>query len=290
MEINERFHALRINFEIPISPDRTIDRFVFVYLIFGEEITLIDSGVWGSDRLIFEYLKKAGRDPKEISTLILSHSHPDHLGGARAIQEFTGCVVYAHEAEKHWIEDTERQREERPVPGFSTLVGGPVSVDRLLADGQILTLAEKMPCRVIHTPGHSPGSIALYFEKEMLLFSGDAVPLPGDLPIYDNLADCVSSIHKLRNMGKVETLCSSWEDPLKGAEIIVRRGDQALAYLEKIHESVLRAREQGKEDLMELCRQVIGELGLPPFAANPLTARALASSLSLGDKPSFFQS
>ena len=290
MEISERFHAFKINFKIPISPDKTIDRFVYVYLIFGEEITLIDSGVWGSDRLIFDYLKKAGRDPKEISTLILSHSHPDHLGGARAIQEFTGCVVYAHEAEKHWIEDTERQREERPVPGFSTLVGGPVSVDRLLADGQILTLAEKMPCRVIHTPGHSPGSIALYFEKERLLFSGDAVPLPGDLPIYDNLADCVSSIHKLRNMGKVERLCSSWEDPLKGAEIIVRRCDQALSYLEKIHESVLRARNQGKQDLMELCRQVIGELGLPPFAANPLTARALASSLSLADKPPFFQS
>jgi hydroxyacylglutathione hydrolase len=289
MEISERFHALKNNFKIPISPDKTIDRFAYVYLILGEKITLIDSGVLGSDRLIFEYLKKAGRDPKEISTLILSHSHPDHLGGARVIQEFTGCVVYAHEAEKHWIEDTERQREERPVPGFSTLVGGPVSVDRLLADGQILTLAEKMPCRVIHTPGHSPGSIALYFEKERLLFSGDAVPLPGDLPIYDNLADCVSSIHKLRKMGKVETLCSSWEDPLQGAEIIVRRCDQALSYLQKIHESVLRARSQGKEDLMELCRQVIGELGLPPFAANPLTARALASNLSLADKPPFFQ-
>jgi glyoxylase-like metal-dependent hydrolase (beta-lactamase superfamily II) len=287
MEVSERFHALKINFKIPISPDKTIDRFVYVYLVFGDKITLIDSGVLGSDSLIFDYFKKAGRDPKEISTLILSHSHPDHLGGARAIREFTGCVVYAHEAEKHWIEDTERQREERPVPGFSTLVGGPVSVDRLLADGQILTLAEKMPCRVIHTPGHSPGSIALYFEKERLLFSGDAVPLPGDLPIYENLADCVSSIHKLKNLGKVETLCSSWEDPVKGAETIARRCDQALAYLQKIHESVLRARKQ--EDLLELCRQVIGELGLPPFAANPLTARALASSLALGDKPPFFQ-
>jgi len=41
---------------------------------------------------------------------------------------------------------------------------------------------------------------------------------------------------------------------------------------------------------MELCRQVIEELGLPPFAANPLTARAFASSLSLGDKPPGFQS
>jgi len=88
----------------------------------------------------------------------------------------------------------------------------------------------------------------------------------------------------------VETLCSSWEDPVKGDAIIVQRYDQALSYLQKIHESVLRARQQGKEDLMELCRQVIEELGLPPFAANPLTARAFASSLSLGDKPPGFQS
>jgi len=199
MEVSRRLHALKIPFKIPIAPDKIIDRFVYVYLIFGEKITLIDSGVLGSDSLIFDYLKKVGRDSKEISTLILSHSHPDHLGGARAIRELTGCVVYAHEAEKHWIEDTERQMAERPVPGFSTLVGGPVSVDRLLTDGQTLTLEEN-PCRVIHTPGHSQGSIALFFEKEGVLFSGDAVPLPGDLPIYENLADCVSSIHKLKQI------------------------------------------------------------------------------------------
>jgi hydroxyacylglutathione hydrolase len=59
---------------------------------------------------------------------------------------------------------------------------------------------------------------------------------------------------------------------------------------EGLHESVLKTREQGKEDPMELCRQVIAELGLPPFAANPLTARAFASSLALGDKPPVFQS
>ncbi len=289
MEVSERLHALKIPFKIPIAADKTLDRFVYVFLIFGEKITLIDSGVLGSGSLIFDYLKKAGRDPREISTLILSHSHPDHLGGARAIQERSGCVVLAHEAEKHWIEDTERQREERPVPGFSTLVGGPVTVDRLLADGQPLTL-EDVPCRVIHTPGHSQGSIALFFEKEKVLFSGDAVPLPGDLPIYENLEDCVSSINKLRKIEKVETLCSSWEDPVKGAENITRRYEEAVSYLQKIHEAVLKARKSGKEDLMELCRQVIGELGLPPFAANPLTARALASSLSLGDRSPFSES
>jgi glyoxylase-like metal-dependent hydrolase (beta-lactamase superfamily II) len=53
------------------------------------------------------------------------------------------------------------------------------------------------------------GSIALFFEKEGVLFSGDAAPLPGDLPIYENLADCVSSIHKLKQIGKVDSFFSA---------------------------------------------------------------------------------
>ena len=111
-----------------------IDRDVYSYIVFGNQITLIDTAVMGAETIIFDYIRKQGIDPKEISMVVLSHSHPDHIGAVKAIKEATGCQVAAYSAEKDWIEDTEKQFRERPVPGFHTLVGGPVSVDRLLAD------------------------------------------------------------------------------------------------------------------------------------------------------------
>lgn len=288
MQVTEHIHAVKIPFKIPIAPEKLIDRVVYVFLVFGENITLIDSGVLGAQLPIFEYIRKNGRNPEEVTMLILSHAHPDHIGAAKAIKEATGCTVSAHPGEKLWIEDTEGQFKDRPVPGFHTLVGGPVAVDRLLVDGETIALGKDLDVRVIHTPGHSSGSVSLFFESEKALFSGDAVPLPNDLPIYENIVDGVASLKKLREYKNVETLLSSWEAPIQGRENIEKRVDAGLSYLRKIHEGVLKARNEGKENLMELCRQVVAELGLPPFAAMPLVAKAFASSLAAEKNQTLF--
>lgn len=112
MQVSEHIHALRIPFKVPVSPDKVIDRDVYAYLVFGDKITIIDSGVKGAETILFDYIKKKGRDPKEISMVILSHSHPDHVGSVKAIREATQCLVAAHSGEKEWIEDTEKQWRE----------------------------------------------------------------------------------------------------------------------------------------------------------------------------------
>jgi hydroxyacylglutathione hydrolase len=61
MQLTNHFQALKLPFQITIGPDKKLDRFVYVYLIFGKKICLIDSGVAGCEKLIFDYLKKAGR-------------------------------------------------------------------------------------------------------------------------------------------------------------------------------------------------------------------------------------
>jgi glyoxylase-like metal-dependent hydrolase (beta-lactamase superfamily II) len=91
------------------SPGIAIDRFVYSYVLAGETITLIDTGVAGCEEVIFDYIRSIGRDPCEISFIILTHSHPDHIGAAKAIREATGCSVMAHPAERAWIEDEDRQ-------------------------------------------------------------------------------------------------------------------------------------------------------------------------------------
>ena len=289
MQVNDTIHALKIPFQIPVSPEKQITRVVYAFLIFGEKITLIDSGVSGADKLIFEYIEKNGRDPGKVHTLILSHSHPDHIGSAQRIKEKTGCRILAHPAEKNWIEDTEKQARERPVPGFNLLVDGPVAIDGLLENNETVSLEDAITCQVFHTPGHSAGSLSLHLAKEKTLFTGDALPLPGDLPIYDDITACMQSIKKLHRLSEdVEILLSSWEAPIHGNENIRTRIMAGVDYLERIHETVMEAHEGNKENIMKLCKEVVTALALPPFAANPLVARAFASSLDVSADENLF--
>ncbi len=280
MQVANHLHALRIPFKISIGPEQVLDRYVYSYIVFGEEITLIDSGVAGAETIIFAYIKENGRDPQEISRVILSHSHPDHIGSIKAIKQATQCQVLAHNGERDWIEDTEKQFIERPVPGFHTLVGGSVHVDRQLVDGEIVEFGESLQCEILFTPGHSRGSITLFFESEKVIITGDALPLPNDLPIYEDIVASVDSIKRLKQIKNIEVLLSSWEAPLQGYELIEKRLDDGLLYLRRIHEAVLKVKGHTQEDLLALCRQVVKEIGLPPFAATPLVARSLAANLS----------
>jgi len=160
MEITEHIHALKIPFQIPVGPGKMLERFVYAYLLLGPEICIIDSGVQNSEVLIFNYINFLGREPQEISLLILTHAHPDHIGSARAIKEASNCKLAAHPDAQAWIEDVEQQFKERPVPGFHDLVGGSTSVDLLLPDGKVIDLGP-VSLEVIHTPGHAMGSISL---------------------------------------------------------------------------------------------------------------------------------
>jgi len=289
MQITPSIHALRLPFKVPVAPGIALDRFVYSHLVYGETITLIDTGVAGCETQIFDYIRSTGRDPSEIALIILTHSHPDHIGAARAIQQATGCGIAAHPAERAWIEDVELQNRERPVPGFATLVGGSVQLDFELVDGDSIETDETRTgeMQVFHTPGHSAGSISLFMHSEGALFSGDVIPVTGDLPVYDDAPASVQSVKRLRGLTGIKILLSAWDDPRKG-EDAYRQMDRALEYLQKIHETVLANAGDDSRDAMELTKKTAAALGLPPQAVNPLLARTFAANLRAKDVPDLF--
>jgi hypothetical protein len=240
---------------------------------------LIDTGVVSSQQLIFDYIKQIGRKPEEISTIILTHSHPDHIGSAKSIKELTGCKVLAHRGEKDWIEDVDKQFAERPVPGFYSLVGGSVTVDKTLEEGDNIDLGDNLKLKVLHTPGHSKGSISLYVEPDHALVAGDVIPVPGDMPIYDDPLVLIESVNKLKAFNEVSVLLSSWDEPRTGP-LVAQVMEDGVNYVIRLHNAVIEVTKTNPSiEVVDLCKSVLKTLNLPPYMENPLVARSFASSL-----------
>jgi hydroxyacylglutathione hydrolase len=277
MHITDNIHALKHFFHIEVSPKVKLTRFVYSYVVLSDEILLIDSGVNGCEESIFKYIRSQGYSEEDIGYLVLSHAHPDHIGSAAKIKADTNCIVISHQADRNWIENIDQQFSDRPVPGFFTLVPEPVKVDKLISDEESIRLGENSSVRSIHTPGHSPGSVSLYFTENKALFTGDAIPLKGDIPNYDSYNQTLTSLEKLENLKNIEWLISSWINPISDKVSIDRLFDEGKAYLRALDKAVKKYYSTPKEATIEACKCVIDELKLPPIYATQLSHKAFLS-------------
>ena len=125
------------------------------YLVWEETsptCVVIDPG-YEPDTILDE-AKKLG---KEITAVLLTHGHFDHVGGVKELAAETGCPVYLHEAELS-------------MPPQMT--AGPLFYTNTYGEGDFVEAAG-LSFKVLHTPGHTPGSICLLCENAM--FSGDTL-------------------------------------------------------------------------------------------------------------------
>jgi len=153
-----------------------------------------------------------------------------------------------------------------------------VMLDQLLHDGDLLEL-DDLTLEVLHTPGHSSGSISLHLPHDRVLICGDAVPMPGDLPIFTNWQASVDSLERLRQIVGVEHLLSAWDLPRSGPDI-ARTLDNARAWLLRIKDAVEEEVQLVQpRDPLALCQGVVKRLGLPAVAVNPIVARSFAGCL-----------
>ena len=279
MQISEHVHLLKIPFLIPMGPGKSLERFTYIYLIVGDRVWLIDAGVRDSVNHVLAYLAKLQQEPETIAEVLLTHAHPDHMGGLCGVVDASHCRVRVHEWDAAWVDDVARQYADRPVPGFELIVEGSVSVDAYLQDGERLELDSDNTLHVIHTPGHSSGHVAYFHEQDGVLFAGDAIPLPGAMPIYDDVVATLQSVQQLGALAGVKVLLSSWDAPREGTEVmpVFAAGE---AYIQRIHDTVKKNLDLGTS--VEACAvSVYQHLGLPPVPLSPVLLRAIQSHYAL---------
>lgn len=145
------------------GPDMTDPKDCLVYLIDLEELILIDTGAGDSVDRIVSNIKGLGYKPDRLSTIILTHCHIDHVGGAGEFRKRYNAKVVIHEKDSLAVEKGDKRLTGASWYGVDLK---PLTVDvRLIKDEEWLRFKDKgLLC--IHTPGHTPGSISVFIELE----------------------------------------------------------------------------------------------------------------------------
>ena len=155
------------------GPGVTASNDAAIYLIaFADELVLIDAGAGSSTAQVVRNIEMLGLNPASISHLILTHCHIDHIGSAPYFQKHYNTKINIHELDATPVETGDSIRT---AANWYETTFPPTKVDReIKGEREILQFgAEQLHC--LHTPGHTPGSISIYLDREgkRVLFGQD---------------------------------------------------------------------------------------------------------------------
>ena len=187
----------------------------------------IDSGTGFNFSRLYTLLKVLKKSVADIKQVINTHGHFDHIGGNGY---FINAKVAIHENDADIIETGDI---ERSVADFFDGKLKPRTVDMKLKEGDVLNIGG-MELEVIHTPGHTPGSICLYNRKDGILFTGDTIFANGvgrtDLPGGDPNA-LRESIEKLKKLDVKIILPGHGEPVLENAKNVIENAAEMADYM-----------------------------------------------------------
>jgi glyoxylase-like metal-dependent hydrolase (beta-lactamase superfamily II) len=142
-------------------------------IVEDDGVTLVDTGYAGSLPRLTKALADLGRTIGDVRRVICTHGHPDHAGGARALADL-GIEILIHPADAANLDISLGSAIRQPSRGrIFAAITPPLPTFTPLENGDVLPVLGGL--EVIHTPGHTPGSICLYARQSGLLFVGDVL-------------------------------------------------------------------------------------------------------------------
>lgn len=274
-----RLYPYLAMFKIPYFSSGNEKAFANVFLIIDEQLMLIDAGPYseGKSKKLSFALKQSGFDIKNISRIVYTHSHPDHMGGGLGLDEHERIRHSIYWEAKKWVEKygeyvnsvksiaknifseqlflypEVRDTYFDVIDHFWNPTYGEIRIDDQLHEGDLISTG-KLNFRVVFTPGHSPWDISLWEEENSILFSGDFIlnkssTLTGGLNSFgSNLISYESSLTKINQYlnktkcifpahGPSITSCSNLTDSLLA--IVKDREDKIFKTISKKDSSLM---------------------------------------------------
>ncbi len=268
------------------------ERFVALHVIVGERgAMLVDTGIASSvGSHLMPGLEEVGVAVESIRYVVSTHSDFDHVGGNAALKRVApAAVLMCHELDRALVEDRERlidrrYGEFRYSDGFDETddskawirdVTEVVPMDRTVSDGERFDLGGRV-VEILHTPGHSPGHVAVRDLETGAVYVGDAAlgeavltaaGAPAFPPTYRDVGPYLDTISRLAEQGSPLLLTAHYP---------VFRGGQvhdflarSRAYVGRVEEQVVGALRRAGAPLttLDLVRTVAPELGSWPAGA-----------------------
>jgi hydroxyacylglutathione hydrolase len=178
------------------------------YLVDNTELILIDTGMPKKTKKILRYITDTlERTPSDLKTILLTHCDIDHIGNALELRNITGAKIAAHPQDAQVIAG--KKMRMIPKGGMrilfklleSFLQVKPFEVDSMINEGDTIS-----GLTVLHMPGHTQGSIALYDSKRKVLFIGDMLGFRDGVvqgpskSVTMDMEQAYQSIEKLHNL------------------------------------------------------------------------------------------
>jgi glyoxylase-like metal-dependent hydrolase (beta-lactamase superfamily II) len=241
-------------------------------------IVLLDSGVADTpETSVRAQLAEAGLAIEDVTLVVNSHAHPDHMGGNARLRTIADPRFAAPAAEAVWLEDNDRLVRElwEPNPDamvlsgteradLDALLGERVRIDHLLRDGDLLPVAGTA-LTVVTTSGHSPGHIAVHDADRRVLFTFDDVQGSGtpvahsdDLlpPLYHDVERYRSGLRALAALD-FDLLVPAHGDHL-GREDALLRIEESLAFVDRADAFVAEHLDRVDETTLREVAQALG--------------------------------
>jgi glyoxylase-like metal-dependent hydrolase (beta-lactamase superfamily II) len=204
------------------GPQMTSPEDCCVYLVDTGRPILIDAGAGAEPRKLVSNLDDLGYSPRDIDLIVLTHCHIDHIGGAAYLAQRYSLPMAIHELDAAPVEEGDNRRTAATWYGMDL---PPLKIKHHLKGEKGVFEGDAAPLHWVHTPGHTPGSIALYLDNGLFrILFGQDIHGPFNASFGSDLDDWASSMHRLLEL-EADILC-------EGHFGIIRPASEVRDYIE----------------------------------------------------------
>jgi hydroxyacylglutathione hydrolase len=141
----------------------------------GEALVLVDTGFGGNASKILEFVRGLGKEAASIAYIVLTHGDIDHVGSVARLKGLTGAKVAIHRADAPRLSGEMKLNRAKGAMGVLFAIMSPFVKFETTKPDVLLEDSDKIAgLTVVHTPGHTAGSVSFYLPEEVL-FVGDAL-------------------------------------------------------------------------------------------------------------------